>query len=292
MKSASVSIVVVSFNTKEMLVRTLTSIPKNNLVKKIIVSDNGSTDGSVEEVMRLSKKDSRIELIQNKSNLGFSKANNVAKNYIQTPYVLFLNPDTQIVDDPISKLIEYMESHHEVYASTCKVVLPDGSLDKDTRRSFPTPIVSLMHFSMLDRFFPKNKLFSKYWYGYVDENIDHEVEVIQGAFLLTKKDVLDKVGWFDEDYFLDGEDIDLCWKISKLGGRLDYLPSTGVIKHFKKGSKSKNKSMRSIYSGVIAMKLFYKKRLSHQYPWYVTRIVYFGIHLLVGLRIVKFKLGL
>ncbi len=292
MKSSSVSVVVVSFNTKEMLVRTLNSIPKNNLIKKIFVSDNGSTDGSISEVERLSKKDSRIELIQNNSNLGFSKANNIAKNYVQTPYVLFLNPDTQIVADPITKLVEYMDLHKEVYAATCKVVLPDRKLDKDTRRSFPTPLVSLMHFSMLDRIFPQNKLFSRYWYGYISEDEDHEVEVIQGAFLLTRKDVLDKVGWFDEDYFLDGEDIDLCWKISKLGGKLLYLPSSGVIKHFKKGSKSKNKSMKSIYSGVVAMKLFYKKRLSHQYPWYVSRIVYFGIHLLVGIRIVKFKLGL
>lgn len=292
MKSTSVSVVIVSYNTKDMLLRTIKSIPQNNLIKKIYVSDNGSTDGSIEAVKSLKKTDARVELIENNANLGFSKANNVSKNLINTPYVLFLNPDTEVRFDPITPLIQYMESNPEVMATTCKVVLPGGQLDKDTRRSFPTPIVSLMHFSMLDRLFPKSNLFAKYWYGYLDENKDHEVEVIQGAFLLTRKDVLDKVGWFDEDYFLDGEDIDLCWKISKLGGKLLYMPSKGSVIHYKKGSKSKNKSVKSIYSGVIAMKLFYKKRLSSLYPWYVNRLVYFGIHLLVAARLLKFKLGL
>jgi GT2 family glycosyltransferase len=166
-------------------------------------------------------------------------------------------------------------------------VLPSGTLDKDTRRSFPTPWVALTHFSGLDKLFPKSKLFSKYWYGYLPENETHEVDVIQGAFALARREVLDSVGWYDEDYFLDGEDIDLCWKIKSRGWKIVYLPEVSIT-HIKKGTKSKFKSLERRMAGVDSMEIFYKKRLWKKYPWLINILVIIGINFIRLVRMVKF----
>ncbi len=289
MAKYTLSIVIVSFNTQEILEKCLRSLEK---VKKeanfeIIVSDNGSTDGSVQMVKRDFPS---VKLVENNKNLGFAAGNNMAKSHIKSEYVLFLNSDTIVKKDALKESLAYIQSHNDVGAMTCKVVLKSGKLDKDTRRSFPTPWVAITHFSHLDRLFPKSKIFSKYWYGYIDSNTEHEIDVLQGAFFLVSKKVLDKVGWFDERYFLDGEDIDLCWKIKQLGYKIVYFPKVKII-HLKKASKKKVKS-KSVSSGVAAMEMFYRNRLWDRYPLFVNYSVIIGIKLLQLLRSIKVVLPL
>ena len=170
------------------------------------------------------------------------------------------------------------------------MVLPDGKLDKDARRSFPTPWVALTHLVLkLDRVFPRSALFSRYWYGYLDENATHEVDAIQGAFFLVRKKILDQVGWFDEDYFLDGEDIDLSWQIKEAGWKIVYYPKVSIL-HLKGVTKGKNKARRGKVplkerlkyrlSGVRSMEIFYRKRLWARYPMLVNYLVLTGIKML------------
>lgn len=283
------SIVIVSYNTKKILRDCLRSLEKvaSELNFEVMVSDNGSSDGSVD---MLKEQFSWVSLIENRENLGFAKANNQARSLVKGRYVLFLNSDTLMKEGTLKACVSYMEEHRDVGSMTCKIVLPSGELDKDTRRSLPTPYVALTHFMGLDRLFPGSKIFAKYWYGYISEDAIHEADVIQGAFHLSRKEVLNEAGWFDEDYFLDGEDIDLCYRIKKLGYRIVYYPRVSIV-HIKKASKKKHKSSLRVSSGVKAMEIFYKKRLWDKYPLIINYTVIVAIKILLILRLLKHRLG-
>lgn len=295
-KVIKLSIIIVSYNTQQLLSDCLDSLEK--VVKEVnfevIVVDNASSDDSVEMV----KNDYPwVKLIVSDKNLGFGAGNNLAKDTVKGEYVLFLNSDTIVKKNSLGKTVEYMDENPPIGALTCKLVLPNGELDKDTRRSFPTPWVSLTHLAIpLDRIFPKSKAFSKYWYGYMPINQVHEIDVVQGAFFLTKKKILDHVGWFDEDYFLDGEDIDLSWKIKNAGWKNVYYPKVSIV-HVKGASKGKNKKLKSKVSlkekikyrtaGVNSMELFYRKRLWNNYPFFINISVLIGIRILKLIRLIK-----
>jgi len=300
MKKKELSIIVLNYNTQDLLKNCLESLLKSdmNLKFEVIVVDNGSSDGTVEMVKR---KYNWVRLITSEKNLGFAKGNNLAKNDVLGDYVLFLNTDTVVNEDTLSETLEYLKKH-QLGAITCKVVLPNGKLDKDTRRHFITPFIGLVHlFLGLDKLFPHSKLFSQYWYGYINENQIHDVDAIQGAFFLSPKKVLDEVGWFDEDYFLDGEDIDLCWKIKNAGYRIVYYPKVQIT-HIKGATKGKNKKsekylrfgerLRYKLSGVNSMEVFYRKRLWNKYPFYINLMVIVGINTLKILRVIKYTLGI
>jgi len=204
MKKAKLTIIILNHNTKALLADCLDSIKKNNddISLQVIVSDNSSTDGSVEMIKKNYKW---VELLQG-PNISFSNGNNRARKYTKGEYILFLNSDTIVHKDTLTKCVEYLDKHNDVGALTCKLVLPDGSLDKDARRRFPTPSI------YLNAFIFNNK--DRYWYQDIPANITHEVEVIQGAFFLTTKKILDQVGWLDEKYIFDGEDLDLNRTVS------------------------------------------------------------------------------
>jgi hypothetical protein len=139
-------------------------------------------------------------------------------------------------------------------------------------------------------------LFAKYWYGYISEDEILDVDAIQGAFFLTPTKILDEVGWFDEDYFLDGEDIDLCWKIKEHGYRIVYYPKVSIV-HLKGATKGKNKrikkhisfntKMKYRLSGVNSMEIFYRKRLSSRYPKTLNILVLTGIKILKFVRVIN-----
>lgn len=282
------SIVILSYNTRDVLRGCLASLykVKEEADFEVIVVDNASGDGSSEMVRKLYPE---AIVIQNQANLGFAKGNNKAREVARGEYILFLNSDTEMYKGTLKKSLEIIEKDEKLGALTCKLLLKRGGLDKDTRRSFPTPWVSLTHFSGLDRLFPKSSLFAKYWYSYISEDETHEIDVAQGAFFLTKKKILDKIGWFDEDYFLDGEDIDLCWKIKQEGYKILYYPKVAIL-HLKKASKkSIKKALRIKFamSGVNSMTLFYRKRLWRQYPVFLNVLVLFGINLIKLIRLLK-----
>lgn len=294
------SIIILNYNTKDLLYNCLVSLIKvgKEADIEVIVVDNGSTDGSLKKVGELKAKFKTIKFIQNKDNFGFAKGNNQAKGVVSGEYVLFLNSDTEVKKDAIGKTLEFIDRDRTIGAVTCKLVLPNGKPDRDTRRSFITPWIGLVHLVLkLDYLFPKSKLFAKYWYGYKDENEIHEVDAIQGAFFLTRKKILDSVGWFDEDYFLDAEDIDLSYKIREKGYKIFYFPQVDII-HYKGASKGKIKGIakqklslsekvRFKLSGVNSMEIFYKKRLWHKYPELVNWMVVLGINVIKYIRFLK-----
>lgn len=296
MKKPKLSIVVLSYNTKNLLRNCLSSLEKikNEIDFEVIVPDNGSSDGSAQMVK---KEYSWVKkVIEIGKNIGFAVGNNKAKPFVEGEYVLFLNSDTIVYKNTLKEIVGYLDKHDDVGAATCKVVLENGELDKDTRRSFITPWIGLTHIYLkLDRIFPCSNLFAKYWYGYISEEKTHEVDAIQGAFFLVRKKVLDKVNWFDEDYFLDGEDIDLSWKIKNTGWKIIYYPKVKIL-HLKGASKGKNKKINNIsiteklkyrLAGVNSMELFYRKRLWNKYPLILNLIIIAGIRTLKVVRTIR-----
>ena len=161
-------------------------------------------------------------------------------------------------------------------------------MDKDARRRFPTPWISFQHLIL--------GLGKEYWYEDVPENTIQEVEAIQGAFFLTWKKILDKVGWFDENYFFDGEDIDLCYQIHKSGYKLVYYPEV-IVTHIKgvtkgKVAKWKHKTTtaerRKVrLAGVVSMERFFRKNLWNNYPLLFDYFVVFGINVFKLIRYVR-----
>lgn len=297
MKKVKLSIIILSFNTRELLRNCLTSLYKvrDEVEFEVIVPDNGSTDGSIEMVMKDYPWVKKI--IKIGKNLGFAAGNNTAKPYVTGKYVLFLNSDTEVKEKTLFETTKYLDQNKNVGAVTCKIVLPNGELDKDARRSFVTPWIGLVHlFLKLDRIFPRSKLFSQYWYGYINQNTVHEIDALQGAFFLTRKRILDDVGWFDEDYFLDAEDIDLSWKIKERGWKNMYYPLVEIM-HIKGAAKGKTNQTKKYVSfkeklkyrmsGVNSMELFVRKRIWDRHPLPMMVLVLLGIKLLKFVRLLK-----
>jgi len=185
------SVIILNYNTKELLRGCLASVKKyqDEVSLEVIVSDNASTDGSPDMVRR---EFPWVRLVEGE-NEGFAKGNNRAKDLVRGKMVLFLNPDTVVKKDVFFKTVRYLKENKEVGALSCKLVLPSGEMDKDTRRSFPMPWVSLTHLILkLDRIFPQSPLFARYWYGYLPEDATHPVDAIQGAFFLSWKKIFPK----------------------------------------------------------------------------------------------------
>lgn len=274
------SIVIVNFNGGKHLSECLESIKKIESEADIFtyVIDNASVDGSIFEAK---KSYPWAQYILNKSNLGFGKANNIVLRQIKTEYVLILNPDTLIEKGVVKGMLKFMDENPQVGAATGKIMLSDGSVDLTAHRGFPTPWASLLYFFGDDSLYHLSK---------VDMKKIHEVDAISGAFFVTRESILEKVGFFDEDYFLYGEDIDLCYKIKKAGYKVMYNPefkifhhkgvSSGLKKHTQQMTtadvETKKRSLNAFYE---SMKIFYKKNYQKKYPFIINWLVYLGINL-------------
>jgi len=289
MKKPLLTIVILNYNTKELLEDCLNSVKAhiNEVPLEVIVSDNSSADGSPEMIR---KKFPWVKYTEG-PNEGFSKGNNRAKPLVAGEMVLFLNPDTIVHKNVFAETVRFLKEHPDVGAVTCKLVLPNSKMDKDTRRRFPTPKIAFQHLILGNG--------KAYWYEDISENITHEVEAIQGAFFLTRKKVLDEVGWFDEKYFFDGEDIDLCYQIHKAGYKIFYYPEVTVT-HLKGVTKGKVSEWKHKVSpkqrkkirlaGVTSMERFFRKNLWKKYPLVFDYFVVFGIKVFKVFRYIKVAL--
>ncbi|MGE5411561.1 MAG: glycosyltransferase [Clostridiales bacterium] len=256
------SIIIVNFNVKEFLQNLLNSIQRSSpgISKEIIVVDNASDDGSVE---MLEEKFPGVKLIANKKNVGFGIANNMGLEISSGRYVLLINPDTIVQEDTFEKLISFFESTPDAGLAGCKVLNSDGTLQLACRRGFPGPWASFCKVTGLSSFFPKSKLFAKYNLTYLDENKTYEVDAISGAFMLMKREVYQAVGGFDSQFFMYGEDLDLCYRIQKAGYKVYYFHDTQII-HYK-GESTKRSSIDETKVFYDAMHLFVKKHFSSSF---------------------------
>lgn len=283
-----VSIIIVSYNTKDLLkscVNSLYQTTPKKLKTEIIVIDNKSSDESTEMIRN---EFPRVILIANKENLGFSKANNLGIKKASGRYLLFLNPDTVVQKDTLSEMISFMDNHQNCGASTCKIEIPNGMLDDAAHRAFPTPWNAITHFSGLSKLFRTQKLFTGYSLGWMDPNSIHEIDSCAGAFMLVRHEAGEEVHWWDEDFFWYGEDIDFCYRLKEKGWKIYYVPTVSILHYkgvsggIKRESKSistatKETKIRATKARFEAMRLFYKKHYMQKYPSYLTWLVMRGV---------------
>lgn len=260
-----ISVIIVNYNVKELLEQCILSIfsASKNLNVEIIVVDNNSFDESVDYLKSKFGSNPSVKIIASPFNLGFAKANNFGAKQAKGEYLLILNPDTILQEDTLDKTLDFYKKTEHIGALTCKLILPSGKLDLACRRSFPTPSVAVYRIMGLSRLFPKSKIFGKYNLTYLDENMTYEVDAIVGAFMLIKKDLFDRVNGFDEEYFMYGEDIDLCYRIKKNGHKIFYYPETSII-HYK-GESTKKSSLSYVSNFYGAMQIFVKKNLNDSF---------------------------
>lgn len=288
------SIIILSFNTKDYLKNLLSSIKsslRTGFNLETIVVDNGSSDNTV---LMISKNFPEVILIKNQKNLGFAKACNQGAKQAKGKFLLFLNSDTRVEKDTFLKMLAFLETE-KVAAATCKLLLSSGKIDPSCHRGFPTPWNAFCYFSGLEKLFPSFKAFSGYHQTWKGFTTIHEVEVISGAFFMINKKIFETLMGFDERFFMYAEDIDLCKRIKDQNYKIFYFPKTMAI-HFKNRSgrkralniknkqlskKNRQKAKEHFYS---TMKIFYEKHYQKKYPTIVKYLVLFGIWL-----IAKFK---
>jgi len=221
---------------------------------EIIVIDNNSSDNSMAALQPLFPS---VMFVSNKENVGFAKACNQGIKLAKGKHVLFLNPDTIVPEDCFSKCLSFFETHPDAGAVGIKMLDGGGGFLKESKRAFPSPVTSLYKLFGLAKLFPRSKTFSRYHLGHLDENSDHEVDVLAGAFMMVKKDVLDKTGGFDEVFFMYGEDVDLSYRIQKAGFKNYYFAGSNII-HFK-GESTRKGSLNYVRMFYNAMSVFVGK---------------------------------
>jgi len=272
-----VSVVVVSYNTKELTVKCLKSVfIQNHVSYEVIVVDNASSDESVKEIQ---KSFPQVALIENSKNRGFATANNQAIKLAKGRYILLLNSDTILLsEDSFSKMVNFMDKRQEVGISGCKITKPNGRLDWPCKRSFQTPSVFFYRSLGLDKIFPKHRSFGKYHLTYLDENETHEVDAITGAFFMIRRETIDQIGLLDEKLFMYSEDMDWCLRAKKRNWKVFYYPEVQIT-HYKSRS-SKKRSSKIIYWWYYSTWYVYKKHTAKNYNFLINSIVFIGFCLM------------
>jgi GT2 family glycosyltransferase len=252
----NLSIIIVNFNVRFFLEQCLYAVRNavRDLDAEIIVVDNHSTDGSIEYLQPLFAE---VQFVINERNEGFARANNQALRFCKGEYVLFLNPDTLIPENCLQACINYMKANPYTGALGVKMLDGNGRFLPESKRAFPSLMASFYKLSGLAALFPSSPVFNRYALGHLSKDENHDVDVLAGAFFLSRKTLLDELGGFDERFFLYGEDIDLSYRIRVAGWRNHYFAGTEII-HFK-GESSDRTKLDQVKFFYRAMQIFVSK---------------------------------
>ena len=244
------SVIIVNYNVRPYLTACLDSVQRalEGIESEVFVVDNHSDDDSVEVI---SRDYAWVHLINNRENLGFSKANNIAIRQAQGEYILLLNPDTVVAEDTLKGVVDFMDQHPKAGGAGVRMHNADGTLAPESRRAIPTPFVAAR--KMLG--FTK-----RYYMSYLSWDAPAQIEVVSGAFMLLRHKAIYEVGMLDEDFFMYGEDIDLSYRLLQGGWQNWYLPYD--IVHYKGQSTSKS-DFRYVHVFYQAMLIFFRKHYSH-----------------------------
>lgn len=278
------SVIIVNYNVKYFLEQALLSVRKAcaGMEAEVFVVDNNSVDDSVQMVR---DKFPEVKLIANKDNPGFSIANNQAIRQSKGEYVLLLNPDTVVEEDTFEKCVDFMDARPQAGGLGVKMIDGSGAFLPESKRGFPAPMVAFYKTFGFSRLFPKSKTFNHYHLGYLDQDENHEVEVLAGAFMLLRRSVLDEVGLLDEAFFMYGEDIDLSYRIVQAGYKNYYLADTAII-HYK-GESTKKGSLNYVKTFYNAMIIFARKHFRGEKAWLFIMMLQAAIYFRAGITLVS-----
>lgn len=279
-------IVVVNWNTRDLLRDCLRSVEQSEGVTyRAVVVDNASSDDSA-AMVRAEFPD--VTLIENTDNRGYPAANNQGLRQLgferggpdDAPrYALALNPDTVLPPDALREMVAYMDADPRVGVAGPKLVLLDGSLDLACRRSFPTPEISFYRMIGLSKMFPRSQRFGRYNLTYLDPDVETEVDSVVGAFMLVRREAIQRVGLFDETFFMYGEDLDWAYRIKQAGWTVKYNPRVTVTHVKRAASRQSRRAQQEFYR---AMLIFYRKHYRPTTPWWLHGLILMGLALKGG----------
>jgi N-acetylglucosaminyl-diphospho-decaprenol L-rhamnosyltransferase len=271
-------VIVSSTGARDLLRDCLTSLRANPYTggeMLVHVVDNASTDGAP-EMVREEFPEVRLHALD--WNAGFCHGNNVALEEARAPYVLVLNPDTEVYPGSLDHMVALMESDPEIGMSSCRLELRDGSLDHAAKRSFPTPMGALYQFTGLAR---RSERFAQYRAPELGEYELGEVDAVNGAYMLVRKEAMDQVGLFDEGYWLYMEDLDWCYRFRQAGWKIVYDGRVSTL-HVK-GGTTKRRRHRALKQNVAfhrSMGRFYRRYYGGRNPLFDA-----AIYLAIGVKL-------
>ena len=252
------TIIIVNYNVKYFLEQCLDSVflAVKDLPTEVFVVDNCSTDGSREY---LQSRFPNVIYIENQENVGFARANNQAIALARGEYILLLNPDTVIGENALTNVCRFMDENPQAGASGVKMLDGYGHFLLESKRGFPSPWNSFCKMLRLSKLFPASKRFGGYHLKYLDKDSVHPVDILAGAFMLVRKEAIEKAGSLDEHFFMYGEDIDWSYRFSCAGYTNYYFPEP--IIHYK--GESTKKDIKYVKHFYEAMLIFFNKHYPH-----------------------------
>lgn len=265
MLGGDVEIIIVSFNTREMTLECLESVKAGlgDLAANIWIVDNGSADGSVAAVK---ERYADVNVVENRENRGFAGANNQVLAKLASRYALLLNSDTVVLKDVLIRTVEYMERHPEVGVLGCRVLNPDGTMQ---RTCFQEP-------SLLNLFLKTTGLFRLAWPRFFgreqmmawNRDSERDVPVVTGCYMLVRKSAIDDVGILDESFFFCGEETDWCRRFRRAGWAVRFAP-VGEIIHYGNASGRQLRAQRDVYlsAGLVRFHRKHGGRLHAMFAW-------------------------
>lgn len=282
---ADLGIVILNWNTKDLLRRCLETVlaSEGDFSFGVLVVDNASDDGSAEMVRR---EFPQVQLIASDTNGGYPYGNNLGLRALgyrdggtlsastAPRYALLLNPDTEVPPRALYDMVRYMDGRPQIGIAGPKLVLPDGTLDKACRRSFPTPLISFYRFSGLAKLFPNSPRFARYNMSFADPDEELEVDSVVGAYMQLRREAIEQVGLLDETFFMYGEDLDWAYRIKQAGWSVFYNPAV-TVKHVKRAASRKSK--RAQIEFYRAMLIFYRKHYRATTPLALHGLILAGI---------------
>lgn len=259
----SCSVIIVAYNSRDYIPACLASVQDSleGIDSEVIVLDNGSKVPIREDQKQAFPN---VHWIVSEENLGFGKGCNLAAKSATKDILFFINPDTVVAKETFQKTLAYMASKSDSGAVGCKILNGDGSLQWACRRSFPSPFAAICKTIGLSALFPKSRLFASYNMTYLDPDVETEVDAVSGSFLGIARETFRQLHGFDEDFFMYGEDLDICLRTKKLGFKNYYYPGTSIL-HFK-GQSSKTRRFRTFVEFYAAMLIFAKKHHNYHLP--------------------------
>jgi N-acetylglucosaminyl-diphospho-decaprenol L-rhamnosyltransferase len=274
-------VVIVAFRSRELLRQCLDSLrahPTSGPMRVIVV-DNASGDGTTEMV---GSEYPEVDLTASPANLGFAAATNLGARRGEAPYLLALNPDTAVTEGALDTVLAAMEAHPDVAVAGARLLRPDGSLDHASKRSFPTPLSALGHFTGVGRRAGATGKLAAYRAPEVESG---PVDAVNGAFMLMRRAAFEQVGGFDEGYWMYMEDLDISYALAQAGWGTWYEPGATVM-HVKGGTTGGERSVRLSWAFHRGMYRFYRKHYAPSRSWAFNGIVYVGIALKLATAVV------
>lgn len=276
------SIIIVNWNTKELLRKCIQSIMSNapSFEYEIIVVDNASTDGSAEMLKFELSKDQYLDRFDssinvhvaiNQENLGFAKANNQGIKRAKGEYILLLNPDTEVQHNCLQKTVNFLRDFREVGILGCQLLNPDKSIQHSVRK-FPSLISQALILLKIHNLFPTLKPLQEYYQTNFDYNQNQEVDQVMGAYFLINRKVLDKIGPLDEKYWIWLEEVDFCKRAKNASFQVYYFKDAQTIHHKAQAFNQVLGIKRQVYLNNSLLHYFYK--FHSIFSWLIILILY------------------